>query len=299
MRFRIDALRVASTVIGGITSQSFDDGMESVAPLVDGDISPSFASVIRSAPTIQVGTHDIAAALAATGATNTRGQVDVWALEQADGGGRASGNVHTNYRFSTGCVYPGNLSVSDGEAGAILTLSIAGYANADYPYEVRVNQAAPTPPTLNQVLYSLGPVLVNNVPVVGVTSVNIDFGIAAVPDFGDGRIGAKDVIINARTPTVVISANRPNAAVIRNTVSSVEQGPLCMDTNTVEIFLRRRTCSSYSASSVNVKFTMTAGVLMAQTTDGNPVGVTFMMNPAKTASQATPIAIDTAAALPT
>jgi len=294
MRFRIDALRVDSTVIGGVVNQSFSPGMQVAMAMVDGGISTNFVAVSREAPSMSITTHDIAAALAATGPTNARGAVNMWALRQADSGARDGGTVHTNFRLPTACVYPGALSCSDGEAGASLTLNVMGYGTANFVEEVREGQAAPTASPFNQVLYTLGPVVIGANTLVGVQSTNVDFGVTATPDYGDGRIGPKDVVIESRAPSATIVANTLEIAKVMGVLSTgVYGGPLC---TTIAMYFRRRTCSGYSESSDNVLVQGT-GIVTATSFEGNPMTAAILFTP-RSVDGAAPFTINTAAALP-
>lgn len=296
-RNRIAGFTLGSSGLFGVQDQSIASGSSNTKPLTDGGIDPAFVSRIRANPSISMTTLAIGAALTAMGIGGARGQATVWSLLQGDVGEIASGNVHQRIRLDNSHVIPMELSGADGSDVTLSYMAMGFAAGGGDALSAEGGIAAPSI-TINRDRYRIAGVYLNGISVPGATAQNVSFGIDLQAVYADGNIGPTDTFINGRMPMMTATFNRSVRQTFMGGSTGPRVGPRCIESsNAVDFYYKKVNCEGVAVAGQYLKISAVAGLVEVQTSAGNPISDTVIVDVAK--SNSSPIlALDLSANLP-
>ena len=195
-----------SIVIDQIGSQGISPEVSEIIAAGDGQVFPSHVSAGRIAPVIAFSTSGLAAALgkfAPDGFFITTGNVAVlYFRKRIEGGLLAVGSNHIKATVNEGICVPRILS-ADQESAILTGEIVATWDGTNAPVVVAGSQALAGTPAINE-QYVAGPVVVNNVQLEGITSIEIDFGIRLTVPAHDGHVYPMYVAIAECVPVITV-----------------------------------------------------------------------------------------------
>lgn len=228
---------VAGTPLGGITDISLPTNTVLQGNSSDGNIYNRFVSMFSQSPIPTFTTQSVAAALALIGveglAIATGSVLTMYAQKRQEGGSRVSTNNHQQFLITEGIVFPTSLSVSqDGDATISYTI-VVRFDGTNEP--IIITGSATLPDTTDAVRWGLGKVWLEDVAIVSLTGIDIDFGITATPVFADGDVRPTHVSIDTIDPTITIKTKDPTLG-----ISSIPLAGLVGTKANTSIFLHKR-----------------------------------------------------------
>lgn len=248
--------------IGGIQSASVESNSETRGEITDGGVHPVFQSLVAQAPIASFTTMAIQAALDAfslagfnLNITDVPDGLDIFARKQKIGATRETTSVHRRYRIYHGVIVPRTLSVEQGGDATLPFDVVIYYDGTNNPVIVTDSIAIPaTALTGDKERYGIGKINIGGTEIVGVRSVQIDFGLNVVAVTADGEIWPTFAHVQTQTPSVVITGIdvdwlRDNAGA----GGAVDElGELLLRSNT-DIWLRKRIdASTYELDAATV-----------------------------------------------
>jgi hypothetical protein len=207
-------LDATALVISQVEGQAANLGIAPMTLASSGEVFPRISSVIAQAPRLSLTTQQVAGVL---GKITSKGLVLATGFEvynqlvSLSTGLRTAGSVHQKLAIATGIVVPRRLSCSHGQV-ARLTLEVIGVnaAGSTNPVVITENSALPT--VVAPVLHTLGPVKINGSEILGVQSVDVDFGIAVAVHAGSGAVFPQACFVTEIKPRITITVD--DAAVL-------------------------------------------------------------------------------------
>jgi hypothetical protein len=282
-----------TTQIDGIYQVVPTDGVEVLRPLSDGNVDPYLAMVGARTPGATWATYNLKAALDLVGisAFNT-GDAELWdALRNVDGSRATGGAVKVT--LANAVTMPRSISAAQ-DGPATMTLQSWGVGTTPVTVQTSQNVSAFTPGSAT--FYGLGPALLNgSTALVGLQSVNVDFGLQEFVLRTDGDVTPKQVVIQARQPSITLVCIGDTA---RGLVAA--GGTVLNGTTGLRVVLRKRSATGFVANATAEHIIIQAknGVVTGQQTDGDPRAFTLRCDISRTNADA-PLIISTASAVPT
>lgn len=200
----------SSTLIGSITSQDVDPGLQVSSEATAGSSAPSFAEINEANTAGKFDTTAIATAWAlignkglclSGGATPGFG---IFLLKQTDCGALAAGSVHDKRVIPNCLVVPRTLSAQHGSLATLSVEVIAIYDGTNEPLIPLTGQAAPTGLPV-QVGFHLGDVEIAGVTLTKKTSLELDFGLEVNRINTDGESNALSLDITKHQPKLTVN----------------------------------------------------------------------------------------------
>jgi len=262
-------LGLASPIaLGGIQSAAVASNSETRGEITDGGVYPVFQSLVSQAPVASFSTMAIKAALDAFGLggfnlniSDVPDGLDIFARQQKVGATRFSTSVHRRYRMYHGVIVPRTLSVDQGGDASLPFDCVVYYDGTNNPVIVTDDIAIPATALMgDKERYGIGKINIGGTEIVGVRSVQIDFGLNAVAESADGEVWPTFAHVQTQSPSVVMTGIdvdwlRDNAGA----GGAVDElGELLLHSNT-DIWLRKRIdASTYEldATTVHPHFTI-------------------------------------------
>jgi hypothetical protein len=205
--YTIHAVKLGTPVIGGVSSSTFDDGINVQSPDVDGSVEARIAVALEGKPSISLVSEEVARVLAVTGAKG----VDISTLS---GGvvlyfkrlgivGNASGSSHVTVTIAAGVVVVDSYGGTQGQTAKINFRVVPGNASGTNPVAIASNAALPTLQAPE--VFTLGPVKLNGTAVAGVQSWNIAMAPQVIQAGDSGHAYPTMVSLENSTPTCEVS----------------------------------------------------------------------------------------------
>lgn len=207
-------LEATALVISQVEGQAANLGIAPLTLASSGEVFPRISSVMAQAPRFNLTTQQVAGVL---GKITSKGLVLATGFEVYNQlvslatGLRTSGSAHQKLAIATGIVVPRRLSCSHGQV-ARLTLEVIGINAAGTTNPVVITESSALPSVVTPVLHTLGPVKVNGAEVLGIQSVEIDFGISVAVHAGSGAVYPQACFVTEIKPRIAITAD--DAAVL-------------------------------------------------------------------------------------
>lgn len=204
----------ALLLVGGVTEQSIDTGVEVNAEMTAGSVSPQFGEINVANSGGRFTTHAINAVLGAIGLEGAclTGDDDVgfavWTLKREPCGSLSSGSVHRKLVIPNGRIVPISLSIQQGKRAALVCQVNSLYDGTNLPLLIQTAKAAPTGLD-DAVGFHLGEVKIANITLEHVTGLEINFGNEVTPNYDSGEIYPTSLHIAAHKPTLTISTSAP------------------------------------------------------------------------------------------
>ncbi len=256
------AVQKDSTEIGGIISQSVNNGHEVVAEATSGSVFPDRAYIMAGRPSMaftskaveQVLTEIPLAGIDIDGLASGYSHFGYY---YADGGGRAAGSAHRQFNMVDGILVLGNLSCQHGGDAQVVANATATFDGVNDPIEESDSVAVPTG-IVNAERFGLGPITIGGISLESVRSLEIDFGIVVRAEGGDGDIFPTTVFIGTTSPIITLRGIDPEWLKAANIPRAGKAGT---HANTTIYLRRREDHATYFAngSAEHIKFTA-AGV---------------------------------------
>jgi len=300
-RHTLYGVTVNETVLGGITAQNVDLGLEVRGEARSGEPYARHQAVVARRPSAGFTTEAVAAALGVCGVlgydlSGGDGLI-LTAQKAASGGTRASGAVHRQYTMARGLLVPTSLECADGGDASISYQASAVSADGSTdPFVESDTEALPSGLT-DAERFALGAVSVAGVTLSHVKNLSINFGVSVRVESAGGDLFPTFVWIDKVQPSITIrgldlewlkSTNIPRA------------GTTGTHANT-KIYLRKRSGSSFVADATEEHILLTAAGRawvddpFSDSGDGAEASVTIQ--PYYDGTN-TPIVVDTTSALP-
>lgn len=295
--YTLYAASINTTLIDQIDQSDFDSGLEHFLLNVDGGVDPVFQATKTLQPKISLSTNAIASALALCsmdGLALTAG--DFYFQKLANGSApRVSGSAHVKLAATAGVVLPRRLQAGH-VTPATLALEVFCLSNAgNAPLVASKNSALAGTPTADE-CFVAGPVSINGTELVGVQSIDIDFGINEELLGGDGEAYNSFAAIMTRQPKITIECFDMDLAADFG-IGGTAQGA----TDTV-IYFRKVSANGLRVANVteeHISVTIDAGhigVKSGSARPGEPAMITLELTPTFDGTNAI-LAIDTTAAI--
>jgi hypothetical protein len=201
---------VTPVTLGGIGQQRVGLGTQFVTDALNGEVYPKFVSVQGQASTFDFTTKALAEALAnipfagLSIAGLGADKVTLFGTQADDGGTRKTGSVHRSFKAAKGLLVLGALNCQHPGDAELGLSAVLAYDGANDPIVVSDGAALPAGIT-DAERFALGPIYVNAVPITGVRSVAVNFGIAAVTEGADGEVWDRFVYIREVMPEITIT----------------------------------------------------------------------------------------------
>jgi len=176
----------------------------------DGDVDPTYVSIMSQRPILRFDTTGIAAALAAAGIAGAIIDADVtypglvaYFQKMAEGGTRASGSNHLKLTAAEGLLVPRTLRASQDGIAVVTYEALLTYDGSNEPIVIADSQALAGSPSVSEV-YTVGPASINGSTLEAVQEITIDFGIDVRRLAGDGDVWPTYAGIMSRGPSIRI-----------------------------------------------------------------------------------------------
>ncbi|OHB82796.1 MAG: hypothetical protein A2V98_25890 [Planctomycetes bacterium RBG_16_64_12] len=296
------AVKIGSTVLGGITQQNVVTAAEVRGEASSGEIYSRIQSLVSQGFTPSFSTLAIAAALGACGALGASlasANLILYAQKHQDGGGRASGSVHRSFTFVKGILAPKQLQVDHRGDATLSYDAVVVYDGVNEPLVIGDTVALPSLGSSQAERFTLGSVEIGGVTLTTKMSLSIDFGLDVISEGHDSNL--YDTIASIRGQQTVLTLTGRNPEWIKSTNIPL-YGKAGTHLNTA-IYLRKRADGgSFVADETAEHIAMTAcgfcvpeNIFQASGKDYGSVGLRM---PLKYDGTNAPLVIDVAAALP-
>jgi hypothetical protein len=205
----------STVLIGGVTDQSIDTGVQVNAEVTAGAGTPQYGEISLTQVGGRFSCHDIVTLLSAIGfrgACLTGGAgvgFGLYSLKKEACGTLSSGSVHRKMVIPNGRIVPVSLSVQQGRRASLVCQVFGLYDGTNLPLIVTANVAAPTG-LADAFGFHLGVMQIAGVTLTNVTGLEINFGNTVNPVVEDGEIYAKQIDVPEHKPTITISTNNPD-----------------------------------------------------------------------------------------
>ena len=301
-RHTLYGVTIHTTVLGGITAQNLNLGLQVRSEARSGEPYVRYQAVVGRAPTAGFTTEAVAAALGVCGVLGydiSDGDGLILTAQKADGGGtRAAGSVHRKYTMVAGLLVPTTLECAHGgDASISYQASVTSADGSTDPCTETDSQALPAGMT-DAERFTLGAVTVGAVSLPEVKNVSINFGLNVRVEGAGGDQFPTFVWIDTVAPSITIrgldiewlkSSNIPRA------------GKAATHANTT-IYLRKRALGgSFTADATEEHIKISAcGLAWVDdpfSDDGEGAEASVTIQP-KYDGTNTPILIDSTSALP-
>lgn len=261
------AVDLNGSLVDNVLDQAIDPGVSLVRPIVDGGVDPRAAFVGIADPTININTHQIAAALAALTFDGMKlGAAAIATLfmqKGADGGTRAGALSHMKLECKAGIVIPMTASAGVDETPG--TLAFAIHAMDDLtndPFIFTASQSLAGTPDPDERFWA-GPVKLNNVAVNGVQNITVNFGISLRKRRAAGAINPTHISIESRLSQISIVTD--DAALI-----DTYKVPVAIASSTLAYFRKGAVGSRVAdVTAEHIKFTAAEGVIVSRGVSGS------------------------------
>jgi len=205
--YTIHAVALGTAVVGGISSSTFDDGINVQTPDVDGHIESRIAVALEGKPSISLSSKEVARVLAVTGAkgvdiSTLSGGVVVY-LKRLGVVGNASGTNHISVTIAAGVLAVEGFGGGQGDTSEISLRVVPGNASGTIPVAIASNASLPTLQAPQ--VFTLGPVKLNGTAVPGVQSWNIAMNPGIIQAGDSGYAYPTMVSLENNTPTCEVS----------------------------------------------------------------------------------------------
>lgn len=198
------------TTIGGVSSQSIDNGIDVQTDITAGQTSPTFGSINKVQPGGKFNCYDISKVMSTIG---TRGVClaggsgpgfVLYSLSRSDCGTKQSGSVHRKLTIPNGRCVPRTLSVQQDKRASIACEVMSYYDGTNDPLIVATGVAAPT--GLEDLIgYHLHSVVVGGVALARVGGLEANFGNEIVAEYDDGEVFPHSLNVNSHAPTLTVN----------------------------------------------------------------------------------------------
>lgn len=260
------AVDLDGSLVDNVLDQSIDPGVSLVRPIVDGGVDPRAAFVGIADPTVNINTHQIAAALDAITfdglklATNTI--ATLFMLKGADGGTRADTFSHMKLECKAGIVIPMTASAGIDETPGSMAFSIHAMDDGtNDPFIFTASQTLAGTPNPDERFWA-GPVKLNNVAVNGVQNITVNFGFALRKRRAAGAINPTHISIESRLSMISIVTD--DAALI-----ATYNAPMAIASSTLAYFRKGAAGSRVAdGTAEHIKFTVAEGVIVSRGVSG-------------------------------
>jgi len=198
-------------LIDQVENFSLDPAINRLLLQADGNVYPTYVTVMGQSPVIGFTTSKLAAVLAKCGLTGLAIAADVdepgvecWWHKLAEGGTRAAGSSHLKMTVKKGIIVPRTLNAPiDGHA-TIAYDTIPTYDGTNDPIVIAGNQALSGSPGVSEV-FTCGKVMINGAQLEGVQNISVDFGIRLTIIKADGLVWPTYVAIIGIQPLITIA----------------------------------------------------------------------------------------------
>lgn len=212
-KYSIYAVGVGTAVLGGITQQNVALGSDVQMEPTDAAVFGQFVSLVAQNPQAGFSTYHIASALDAVALAGQdisalTGGLVLYANKHAAGGTRASGASHRSYTVNEGLVVPRTLSADHQGNFRLAYQALPIYDGTNDPYVVGDSATLPTAATDDE-RFTIGGVTIGGVALTQLRTVEIDFGVRAVPEGADSDIWPTFVSIEDIMPKITLRGIDP------------------------------------------------------------------------------------------
>ncbi len=256
------AVQLDDAEIGGILSQSVNNGHEVVAEATSGSVFPDQAYIMAGRPSMAFTSKAVQQVLTEIPLAG----IDIAGLALgyshfgyyfADGGGRAAGSAHRQFNAVKGMLVLGNLSCQHGGDAQVVANATITFDGTNDPIEESDSVAVPTG-IVNAERFGLGPITIGGITLESVRSLEIDFGIVVRAEGGDGDVFPTTVFIGTTSPIITLRGIDPEWLKAANIPRGGKAGT---HANTTIYLRKRKSHSTYfgNGDSEHILFTA-AGV---------------------------------------
>ena len=182
--FTLYGVKIASTLLGGITSQNMKPGMKVDTPLGSGQARGRAQFIPEGKPSFDFSTYAVASGITALTAlgrliANLSGGVVMYGQYHEEGSTRKTGASHVSYTYASGMIVPVRLTCSDRKYAELAVNGMVTYDGSKAP--VVPATGATLPGGLVETEYfGLGPWTVGGVLIPEVTNLDLAFGLNIV-----------------------------------------------------------------------------------------------------------------------
>jgi len=180
--YTLASVKIASTVITGITRQGFSPNLTRLTVAGSGAVDPSFTGVVRAAPQLTFGTTSIKAALAALGGISGQAiaasNFNFWLAKTALNGLRTAGANQFMATVVAGYIVPQAIRARLGAAAEIdYVVYMVSADGTTTPVTFTVTGSLDAGEGGASQLYTLGAVSINGTAIDGIDDVTITFNL--------------------------------------------------------------------------------------------------------------------------
>lgn len=298
----IYAVSLDGTIIGCISRQSLLLGPDVRGEGTSGGLYADRVDLFAQQPRATFASYGLKTALDAIGVSGAAiggAGFIMYGQKYADGGGREGAGNHRSYTMADGIIVPRRLTCDHGAAAVIEYEALATWDGSNEPVVPASSQNLPADAT-SELRWSLGDLKIGNVTLSYVQSLEIDFGIDARVEGGDGDIWPTHVSIVNIMPTITIRGIDPDWF---NDSGAIDlDGLACTHANTI-LYLRKRSTdgNGYVANvtAEHIKITAAGLAVIGTAIEGASAdrARTDLMVRCKYDGTNTPVLINTASAI--
>jgi hypothetical protein len=248
-------------------------------------------------------TVDLKAALDALGvegqlvdADGTHPGVELYFRRMKQGGTRDAANAGTHWlgTVANGIVVPRRISARSGENAALDVEVVARKNSSTAPIVFAEASNLPTHNAGADVIWTIGPVVLNGTTLDGLASVDLDFGVELITERGDSDVYPTFVSVASIRPKILV-----RGAHIDVTTTLTEDG-VYYTASQVIVYLRKRSEGGSfvaDATAEHIKFTLGKCRVEPVSIDGDPKSIAFEITPWATIGSTNPLSVNTASAI--
>jgi len=256
-----------------------DTAIQNALRSADGDVDPTYVTVMNQSPRISFTTTYLATTLAVSSdAFMTAGlKIDsdgdddgseFWFRKCTEGGTRETGASHIKLTVNEGLLLPRTITATQGQPATLALDTIITYDGSNDPIVLATSSSLEGTTGVSE-LYTLGKVTINGTDVDGVQSWVWDAGIREMVRGADGDVWPTYACIMDRMPTLTVTT--PDVSLI-NTYGISGTAVSASD---VIFYLRHCTEGGTrvaDATETHIKFTLDEGIIQTQTINGSHPG---------------------------
>jgi hypothetical protein len=311
-RWSLKAVQIddtADVIIGGITQQNLNLGIELSNDASSGAVYPSVQSVNAQNPRASFTSYQIAKCLANIGVLGLdigalATGLKLWAYKHAEGGSRATGSNHRSFDVAAGLIVPRTITINHQGDATFAADVFVTHDGTNVPVIPTDSAAIPAGDSDDE-RYTLGSVTIESKALNAVgsgvlQSMTIDFGIQELVEGGGSDLYPTHASIMTASPVITFTATN----ILWFADATIPLNGLNATHASTSIYLRKRDVEggTFVADETEEHIEITAAGILHVTdaidaTQGSPATISASM-PLRYDGSNDPMVIDTTAALP-
>ncbi|HUV11130.1 MAG TPA: hypothetical protein VMX12_09135 [Acidimicrobiia bacterium] len=205
-----ETLGGSSVLFDQIQSFSISTGLSRIMQRGDGDVDPTYVSIMSQRPMFGFTTTALATALGSCGIggaeidNGTYPGIECWFQAMSEGGVRATGSSHFKMTGAQGILVPRSIQAAQDGVATVAFEAILTYDGSHEPIVFATSQALSGSPSVGE-LFTVGPVSINGAALTAIQGITVDPGISLITAAGDGDVWPTYVAIQSRDPSIRVS----------------------------------------------------------------------------------------------